>query len=369
MDIQDLDFSYPLELIATEVKKDFKILFTKVNLKKPFQEISKIELLNQFQPNDVLVINNTKVIKRRIFSNTEPKIEILFVKKITEKPISVTNNNLKSTNNLETWEVLLPSKKMQIKDTLHLPGNVTLQLIKKSIPQLVEVNKTLNVEYFQKYGEMPLPPYIQKARDNRKNNKTDELHYQTAWAKHWGSCAAPTASLHFTQSDLEYLKEKRKVKIVELTLHVGLGTFLPIKVKNVLEHKMHKEYMHISASSLKDIVSAKKENAKIWALGTTVTRALETWFLEKGKTAVLDTKEDFKDFITESELFITPGFSFKVVDVLMTNFHQPQSTLLAMLMAFAGKFKVLEGYKWAIKRQFRLFSYGDLSIWDKEKNE
>lgn len=364
MDIKDLKFSYPLDLIATELKKNFRILFTKVNSSSPFKEINKISLLDKFQKGDVLVINNTKVIKRRIFSKGELKLEVLFIKKIAKKQDSLKNSNLEKIGHSETWEVLFPSKKIQIGEILNLPGNVNLKLITKSIPQVVEVNRALSVEYFQKYGQMPLPPYIQKARNKRENIATDEVNYQTAWAKYWGSCAAPTASLHFTQADLDYLKQKRKVKIIELTLHVGLGTFLPIKVKNLSKHKMHKEWLHISSSSLKGIISAKSKGCKIWALGTTVTRALETWALENNNQ-LIENKSTSEDFITESELFIAPGFCFKVVDVLMTNFHQPESTLLAMLMAFAGKSKVLEAYQWAMEKKFRLFSYGDLSIWDK----
>ncbi|MBE8222164.1 MAG: S-adenosylmethionine:tRNA ribosyltransferase-isomerase [Bdellovibrionales bacterium] len=404
MDIQDLSFSYPLDLIATESKKNFRILFTKLNCDKSdtteaytteigtetdtetyteadttdCKEINKTELLNKFKQGDVLVINNTKVIKRRIFSTDKNKLEILFINKIQDFNLndiqdSSLNDIQNSKQNLskkttETWEVLCPSKKIKIGEAVHLPGDIQLKLIKKSIPQVVEVSQNLNLEYFKKYGQMPLPPYIQKARDKRENIQTDEVNYQTAWAKYYGSCAAPTASLHFTKSDLDYLKQKRKVKIVELTLHVGLGTFLPIKVKNLAEHKMHKEYLHIPSSSLKDIVCAKNNNCKIWALGTTVTRALETWALKNTKNnsnKLIDEKNIVKDFITESELFITPGFNFKVIDVLMTNFHQPESTLLAMLMAFATKYKVLKVYEWAIKKKFRLFSYGDLSIWEK----
>lgn len=358
MNITDLQFSYPSDLIATSSKKDFRILFSKLNTGTLPQEITKIALLNKFQKGDVLVINNTKVVKRRVFSISPLALEILFVKKVVAK-----QNNQEA----ESWEVLFPSKKMQIGEFLTLPGGVKLKLIKKSIPQSVEASQSLNVEYFQKYGEMPLPPYIQKARDRRGNTKEDELSYQTAWAKHWGSCAAPTASLHFTQEDLTYLRQEREVKIVELTLHVGLGTFLPIKVKELSEHKMHKEWLEIPSQSLNLILEAKNKGLKIWGLGTTVTRALETWAISlKDFKSSLKTQDIKSNYVTESELFITPGFDFKVIDVLMTNFHQPESTLLAMLMAFFGKIKVLKAYEWAILKKFRLFSYGDLSVWEKD---
>lgn len=359
MNIQNLRFNYPPDLIATASKKNFRILFSANNESEDFKEISKLQLLNKFSKGDVLVINNTKVEKRRLFSEEPLVLEVLFVKKITGP---------KLIN--ETWEVLFPSKKMQIGDILNLPLGVKLKLVKKSMPQVVELSQTLTVEYFQKYGQMPLPPYIQKARDNRNNTKSDEVDYQTAWAKHWGSCAAPTASLHFTQEDLEYLKTQRKVKVVELTLHVGLGTFLPIKVDDLSRHKMHKEWLQIPSKSLKTILDAKSKNLKIWALGTTVTRAIETWAL-----SVKNQKKDLlklkitEDFITESQLFIVPGFNFSIVDRLMTNFHQPESTLLAMLMAFVGREKTIRAYRWAIEKKFRLFSYGDLSVWEKESDD
>ncbi len=334
MKLTDLQFDYPERLVATVPKPDFRVLFQSPN-ELP-QELNKEQLLEQIAPGDVVVINDTKVEKRRVFSGD---VEIVFIDAIGP----------------QRWSVLFPAKKFKVGDVLPLPGNIEAKIIEKGLPQVLETSQPLDVLYFENFGEPALPPYIQKARGERHANQSDDLWYQTEWAQNWGSVAAPTASLHFTNEDFEKLKA-RGVEVVSLTLHVGLGTFLPIKSANLDEHIMHSEKVVITKETIQKILSAKNAERNIWALGTTVCRSLESWALDMFQ----ETPSSYRG---ETELFIKPGFEFKIVDRLMTNFHQPESTLLALVAGFAGLETVRSAYDWAIKNEFRLFSYGDLSVW------
>jgi len=326
---EELDFEFPLELIAQAPKKPSRIMWV---AKDTENEITKQELLNRFGPNDMLVINDTKVLKRRVFS--QESLEILFVNEFEPN----------------TWEVLFPSSRVRENQKIMLPEFIEMELFRRGRPQIVRVSKKLTADYFLRNGELPLPPYIQKSRVERHNRPKDQTEYQTAWAEKPGSLAAPTASFHFEPEDLEYL-ENRGVVIERITLHVGLGTFLPVSSNNLSEHVMHSEFFEVKKITWDKIEQAKKSGGKIWALGTTVVRALEAEANgpHKGST----------------DIFITPGYEFKVVDYLMTNFHQPRTTLLALVAAFAGKNRWPRAYNWAIKNNFRLFSYGDLSVWEK----
>ncbi len=330
MELERLGFIYPEELIATKPEDSSRVMW--VDSTGNPSEISLEQLLDKFSSGDVLVLNNSKVLKRRVFS--EEEFEILFIKELEEK------NN---------WEVLFPATRMK-KEKLFLPEGVELKLIKGGRPQIISVNKELDTHYFEKYGELPLPPYIQKARVERHQKSEDEKWYQTAWAKMPGSLASPTASLHFKEKHLEVLKNKG-VKIVYVTLHVGLGTFLPIAVKNLKDHKMHEEEFEVTEETWQEIQDAKSNGKNIWALGTTAVRSVETFArkrFEKGAT----------------DLFILPGFEFKVITRLLTNFHQPETTLLALVSAFSQE-RWQKPYEWAIEKKFRLFSYGDLTGWEK----
>lgn len=342
MQLSDLDFKFPERLIATKKRRPSRVMW-KEGKSLP-REISLEQLIESIQPNDVLVINETKVIKCRLF--TDEGMEILFL------------NPLTST---AEYQVLCPARdwpqEAGKKKSLNLPEGVKVNLIDKGLPQKVQTSKVLGLDYFQRYGNMPLPPYIQKARGERASSVQDDESYQTVWAKTMGSLAAPTASLHFSESDILKIKN-RGVSVLPLCLHVGLGTFLPIKVENILEHKMHAESVSIPKSTLNKIAEAKKKGGKVWALGTTVARSLEsidTHFL-------VDQGDHWEG---ETSLFITPGFDFKIVDVLMTNFHQPKSTLLSLVAAFAGLDRVKSSYEWAMEKEFQLFSYGDLTVWIK----
>ena len=337
MKTTELEYSYPESLVAIEPNPQFRTLLVPPN--KPAQEVTKAELFRQFKAGDLLIINDTKVSKRRIF--TSEQLEILFITALSDRQ----------------WKVLFPARNYKIGQSIVLPGGVEAKLTKKGLPQTIELSISIDENYFLEHGEPALPPYIQKARGTRHAKSEDEAWYQTAWADKTGSSAAPTASLHFTDQDLQELKNLG-IQIEKLTLHVGLGTFLPIKTDDVKSHVMHKEWVDIPNQTLEKINKAKADGKRVIALGTTVTRALEAWALGLLKPAQYSVQG-------ETDLFILPGHEFKVVDILMTNFHQPGSTLLALVCAFAGQENVLKAYAFAIEKQFRLFSYGDLSVWIK----
>lgn len=334
MKLSDLKFDYPEELIATSPVRPTRVMWVEGADPNPV-EVSKQDLINKIPAGDIFVINNTKVLKRRVFAENE--IEILFLDQVEKSADS------------STWTVLFPSKKFNVGSRIQLPNGFKAELVQKGRPQVVKVTPAITDDDFQKIAELPLPPYIQKARDSRHNVEADENWYQTAWAKKAGSMAAPTASLHFNAEDIQLLKEKG-VQVVELTLHVGLGTFLPVSVEDLNDHVMHEEQYEISNEDWQLIKEGKKLNKKVWALGTTSTRVLES---------VARTEKLFGS----TDILLQVGSEFKIVDRLLTNFHQPESTLLALVSGFSSLEQVKKSYSWAIERKFKLFSYGDLSVW------
>ncbi len=336
--LKGLDFSYPPELMAQSPVRPSRVMWVDGN---PC-EISIDQLLEKFKPNDLLILNNTKVLKRRIFIGD---LEILF---------------LKSENFLD-WQVLFPASRTKIGEWIDLPLGEKIQLLSKGRPQEVRSLRPLSEEYFEKVAEIPLPPYIQKARDERHTRDEDSLWYQTAWAEKSGSLASPTASLHFSKDHLEILKNK-KVQIHFITLHVGLGTFLPVTTEILSQHKMHFEDVEIPLPTWQAVQDTKSKGFAVWALGTTAARALES-------AAIGKLEKTSQGFRGATDLMIAPPYDWKVVDRLMTNFHQPQSTLLALVAGFSSLEKVKSCYQWAIERKFRLFSYGDLSVWIKERDQ
>lgn len=336
MKTADLDYTYPDELIATEPKTPPRVMLVETSTPT---EISFQDLLARIPAGDLLVVNDTKVLKRRVFAGD---LEILFLGAMKEKP--------------RHWEVLFPSRTKKIGDEMELPFGAIMKLVAKGRPQVVEISRDLNEGDFERAAELPLPPYIQKARGERHNRQPDESWYQTAWAQNPGSFAAPTASLHFKPEDIEGLKA-RGVQVEKVTLHVGLGTFLPVTAEDLDHHTMHAEIAEIPAKTARALQRTKASGAKIWALGTTVTRTLES-------AAVGKLEGDFETgFRGATDLLIQPGYEWQMVDRLLTNFHQPKSTLLALVSAFAGAQTVKACYAWAIERRYRLFSYGDFSLW------
>lgn len=325
MHTSELDFQYPESLVALAPHEPCRILFG--NSPGGPTELSRKELFELFRPGDLLVRNNTLVEKRRVFSVNG--LEILFLEKLSDKK----------------WSVLYPARGMKLGETMKLPLEVTATLTEKGLPQTLELSHDIDEAYFKEVGELALPPYIQKARELRHNKDEDSHWYQTAWAKENGSVASPTASLHF--GDVDFLElEKRGVKVAEVTLHVGIGTFLPVRSDQLNDHKMHSEVLNVPLETRKAVRECKEKGGRVWALGSTVVRALES-----------DNNSG------STELFIQPGYDWKVVNGLLTNFHQPKTTLLAMVSAFSGLDEMKKAYDYAIENKFRLFSYGDLSVW------
>jgi S-adenosylmethionine:tRNA ribosyltransferase-isomerase len=340
MKLTDLDFTYPEDLVATQPLRPSRVMWVENSVP---QEITIQQLLEKIPSGDALVINNTQVLKRRLFA---ADVEILFLEQFP-------NNE---------WSVLFPSKKFAIGSELELPLGVRMQLLEKGRPQRVRVSEKLDENYFEQVAELPLPPYIQKARGERHTGPMDTSWYQTAWATKPGSLAAPTASLHFNQQDLELLKS-RGVHVLQITLHVGLGTFLPVTTEKLEDHVMHEEFVQIPEAVWKQIQTTKRNHGAIWAMGTTVARTLES------AEAGLLKQDDEKNWSGFTRLMIQPGFRWKVVNRLLTNFHQPQSTLLALVAGFSSLDNVQACYRWAIEKKFRLFSYGDLSAWVQRSEE
>lgn len=339
MRTSDLEYSYPEELVAQSPSAAHRTLYIPAAAHEPFRELHHYEIIELFRPGDALVINQTQVENRRLFAGKNGDLEVLFARSLSE---------------LE-WEVLFPARDLKVGDQVSMPEGYSFTLVAKGLPQKIRLSKKLPSDYFQRHAELALPPYIQKARQERHASPNDQNWYQTAWAKYPGSSAAPTASLHFGLSDLEALTA-RQVHVLPLTLHVGLGTFLPIKVQNLDQHQMHEEEFAIPAETVERLRKVKSQGGRIWALGTTVVRALETFAIAHGG-------------VRQTSIFIRPGHKFQMVDRLLTNFHQPQSTLLALVMAFASTDRVRAAYQFAIENKFRLFSYGDLSIWEPAKDD
>jgi len=339
MKVSDLHFEYPEELIATEPQKPSRVLWFEEGSLAP-AEISLAELLKKIPAGDLVVLNDTKVLKSRVFADDA---EILFLKNLGQRK----------------WEVLFPAKKMKIGEEISLPLSRKMKIVEKGRPQIVETDEELTEEYFEKVAELPLPPYIQKARGERKTRTSDLSWYQTTWAEKPGSLAAPTASLHFSEDDIQKLKD-RGVKVAKLTLHVGLGTFLPILTEDLNDHVMHEEYVEVPLATMRQIEGARQEGRGIWALGTTVCRALES------VGAGILKKDQSGHYSGFTNLKIQPGFQWKFVNRLMTNFHQPESTLFALVVGFSNLDSVRKAYAWAMERKFRLFSYGDLTVWIKK---
>lgn len=292
------------------------------------------DIIDYLHEGDCLVLNNTKVIPARLFGNRkgkDEKIEFLLLKNIEGNK----------------WETLVkPGKKVR-------PGGKVLfgdGLLEADVLS-IEEDGTRIVEFYydgifeeilDRLGQMPLPPYIKEKLEDRDR-------YQTVYAKHEGSAAAPTAGLHFSKGLLEKIEEK-KVNIAYLTLHVGLGTFRPVKVENIEEHHMHSEYYELNEEAAKKINSSIDKGGRIIAVGTTSIRTLETIATLEGKIV---PKKGWTD------IFIYPGYNFKAVDCLITNFHLPESTLLMLVSALAGRKNILNAYKIAIENRYRFFSFGD----------
>ena len=339
MNVTDFNFELPPELIAQDPLEDRAASRLLVLDKKTGEMEHRHfrDILQYLKKGDCLVINDTKVIPARLMGHkvgTDAGIEVLLLKR-------------KSDN---VWETLVkPGKKMKVGAEVSFGDGL---LKGKVIDVVDEGNRLIQFEYdgifeeiLDKLGQMPLPPYI-------THQLKDKNRYQTVYAKNEGSAAAPTAGLHFTKELLEQVKAMG-VEIAEVTLHVGLGTFRPVKVDNVLDHHMHSEFYMVSAEAAEKINRTKDNGGRIISVGTTSTRTLEAAADENGR---------LHETSGWTEIFIYPGYQFKVIDGLITNFHLPQSTLVMLVSALAGREHVLNAYKIAVQEKYRFFSFGDAML-------
>lgn len=336
MKTEDFDYNLPEELIAQtplEKRDTSKLLVLDKKTGKITHDVFS-NIINYLNEDDVLVLNDTKVIPARIIGEkdeTKAVIELLLLKNIEG----------------DKWECLTKPAKRVKKDTIISFGNGILKAKCEEIRE--EGIRIMKFEYdgifyeiLDRLGSMPLPPYI-------KEKLEDKDRYQTVYAKNIGSSAAPTAGLHFTKELLEKI-ETKGIKICYITLHVGLGTFRPVSVEDVTKHKMHSEYYSMSKSVAKTLNEAKENGKRIVSIGTTSTRTLETIIGKYGK---------FKEVSGWTDIFIYPGYEFKAVDAQITNFHLPKSTLIMLVSAFATKEIILNAYNEAVKNNYRFFSFGD----------
>lgn len=339
MDVKDFYYELPEELIAQdplEKRSNSRLMV----LDKKSGDVTHrhfYDILEYLRPGDCLVINNTRVIPARLYGireETGAKVEILLLKRKSD----------------DVWETLVkPGKKAKVGTRLSFGEGL---LHGEVIDIVEEGNRLIRFSYegifeeiLDQLGQMPLPPYI-------THELKDKNRYQTVYAKYDGSAAAPTAGLHFTKELLQQVRD-RGVSIAEVTLHVGLGTFRPVKVDNVLDHHMHSEFYQITQEAADTINRTKQAGGRVVSVGTTSTRTLESAADEKG-------------FLTEksgwTEIFIYPGYEFRVIDGLITNFHLPESTLVMLVSALAGREHVLAAYATAVEEKYRFFSFGDAML-------
>lgn len=334
--VEDFDYELPEELIAqTPLKKrDESRLMV---LDKQTGEIEHkhfSDIIDYLNSGDVLVLNDTKVLPARLIGikeETKATIEILLLKNIDG----------------DNWECLVkPARRVHIGTIISFgEGLLKAKCIKEfdeGIKHFELIYDGVLVEILDKLGTMPLPPYIHEKLE-------DQNRYQTVYAKNLGSAAAPTAGLHFTEELLDKIKEKG-IEVCYITLHVGLGTFRPVAVDKIEDHKMHSEFYMMSGEVADKLNKAKKEKRRIISVGTTTTRTLE---------AIMGKYNTFKECSGYTDIFIYPGYKYKAIDNLITNFHLPKSTLIMLVSALAGKENVLNAYKEAVKEKYRFFSFGD----------
>ena len=336
---EDFYFDLPEELIAQDPLEDRSGSRLLVLDKETGQTEHRIfkDVIDFLEPGDCLVINETKVIPARLFGakvGTDAKIEVLLLKR----------------GENDTWETLVrPGKKARVGTKISFGDGL---LIGEVVDVVEEGNRLIRFSYegifeeiLDQLGQMPLPPYI-------THQLEDKNRYQTVYAKNSGSAAAPTAGLHFTPELLKQIEEKG-IDIARVTLHVGLGTFRPVKVDNILEHHMHSEFYQISAEAADKVNGAKERGKRVICVGTTSCRTVESAADENGR---------LRETSGWTEIFIYPGYQFKVLDSLITNFHLPESTLVMLVSALAGREQVLAAYAEAVEERYRFFSFGDAMI-------
>ncbi len=339
MKTDDFDYYLPKELIAqTPLEKRDESRLLVLDKKNGCVSHKKFyDIIDYLNPGDALVINDTKVIPARIIGekmDTGAIIELLLLKDVAS----------------DTWECLAKPQKRLKMGTIISFGDGRLKAKVKEIKDegitiVTLIYDGILMEILESLGTMPLPPYIHEKLDNQEM-------YQTVYAKDYGSAAAPTAGLHFTKELLKKIEEKG-IKIVHVTLHVGLGTFRPVMVDDIKSHKMHSEHFILTKEAADTLNSIRQSGGKIYAVGTTSVRTLET---------VMQKNDKFVPMVGDTEIFIYPGFNFKAIDGLITNFHLPKSTLVMLVSALAGRENILNAYKIAVNEKYRFFSFGDAML-------
>ncbi len=339
--VEDFDYELPEELIAQQPleKRDQSRLMVVERDNRSIHHTQFPEILEWLEPGDLMIFNDTRVIPARLWGKRLPgggKTEVLLLRAVTE----------------DSWEALVrPGRKIRPGQKIYFGGKEELEAITKERTtfggRILRFNQQGAVlrKSINELGEVPLPPYIKAPLQNRER-------YQTIYAKEEGSVAAPTAGLHFTADLLGKIKEKG-IRTGLLTLHVGLGTFRPVKVENVEEHQMHSEYFQISKELALEVARVKAADHRVIAVGTTTARTLETMGNEEG---TINPGSGWTD------IFIYPGYKFKVLDGLVTNFHLPRSTLLMLVSAFADRELILTAYQEAVRERYRFFSFGDAML-------
>lgn len=344
MKTSDFNFDLPEELIAQKpsgIRGNDKLMFLDKSTGKVFHYAMK-DLVGLVEPGTLMVFNNSKVRRSRCYgikTDTGREQEFMFL------------NQTSPEGNI--WNTMVKgAKKVKPGNVYKFPDGSEGTIVSDSKNdgtefRFIEFPFRLTEGWFEKNGHIPLPPYIR-----REDDDTDSERYQTIYAKETGSAACPTAGLHFTEPVLEKLKEKN-VDLEWITLHVGLGTFLPVRADNIEEHKMHEEFYTVPYDVAEKINSAKKEGRPILAVGTTSVRTLESASDENGIV---------HGGTRSTSIFMYPGYNFKVVDQMFTNFHTPESTLIMLVSAFAGRENILNAYKIAVENKYRFFSYGDAML-------
>ena len=336
MDISLFDFNLPMELIAQTPaeKRDESRLLLIDKTNKTYEDKIFHDIIDYLKPGDVLVRNNTKVLPARIFGekeDTHAHVEILLLRQIEGDIWECLAGNarpIKVGSIISFKDGKLKAKCLEVKD--------------EGIRIMEFIYDGIFLEILNEIGNMPLPPYIKKQCE-------DNSRYQTVYAKVLGSAAAPTAGFHFTEDLLKKIKDKG-IEILDITLHIGLGTFKPVKEEKVEDHVMHSEYFEMSKEVAEKLNKAKAEHRRIIAVGTTATRTLEAIMQKYGR---------FTEAKEETAIFIKPGYKFLAIDALITNFHLPKSTLIMLVSAFMGREFTLEVYKHAVDEKYRFFSFGD----------
>ena len=339
MKTEDFDYELPEELIAQTPleKRDESRLLVLDKESGSIDHKMFYDVIDYLNSGDALVINDTKVIPARIIGikeETNAVIELLLLKDV----------------NSNTWECLAkPQKRLKIGTIISFGDGLlkakVVEIKEEGITIVELIYEGILMEILEKLGTMPLPPYIHEKLENQDM-------YQTVYAKDYGSAAAPTAGLHFTNELLEKI-EKKGIKIVHVTLHVGLGTFRPVMVDDIKDHKMHSEHFIFTKEAADTLNEVRKNGGRIIAVGTTSVRTLES---------VLQNNDSFVPMVSDTSIFIYPGYKFKAIDALITNFHLPKSTLVMLVSALAGKENILNAYKEAVDNKYRFFSFGDAML-------